>query len=70
MSSHREAPEIAKDPVADGTDTYAFMHPTEPDQDVDQGHGREVDRAEDSRHPPPHTAFHGLSGNTALRVSP
>ena len=34
MSSHREAPEIAKDPVADGTDTYAFMHPTEPGQVV------------------------------------
>jgi hypothetical protein len=34
MSSHREAPEIAKDPAADGTDTYAFMHPTEPDQVV------------------------------------
>ncbi|WP_370248224.1 DUF4331 domain-containing protein [Nocardioides sp.] len=31
MSSHREAPEISKDPVADGTDTYAFMHPTQPD---------------------------------------
>lgn len=28
MSSHREAPEIAKDPVADGTDVYAFRHPT------------------------------------------
>ena len=25
MSSHREAPEISKDPVADGTDTYAFV---------------------------------------------
>ncbi len=34
MSSHREAPEIAKDPAADGTDTYAFMHPTEPNQVV------------------------------------
>ncbi|WP_148616024.1 DUF4331 domain-containing protein [Nocardioides rubriscoriae] len=34
MSSHREAPEIAKDPCADGTDTYAFMHPTEPNQVV------------------------------------
>lgn len=34
MSSHREAPEIAKDPVADSTDVYAFMHPTEPDQVV------------------------------------
>jgi hypothetical protein len=27
MSSHREAPEIAKDPVADSTDLYAFMSP-------------------------------------------
>ena len=34
MSSHREAPEIAKDPVADGTDVYAFMHPTEEGQVV------------------------------------
>ena len=31
MSSHREAPEIAKDPVADGTDTYAFVSPDDPD---------------------------------------
>ena len=31
MSSHREAPEIAKDPVADGTDTYAFVSPDNPD---------------------------------------
>src|SRR5690349_20356047 len=31
MSSHREAPEISKDPVADGTDTYAFVSPDEPD---------------------------------------
>jgi hypothetical protein len=31
MSSHREAPEIAKDPVADGTDTYAFVSPDKPD---------------------------------------
>jgi hypothetical protein len=30
MSSHREAPEIAKDPVADGTDTYAFVSPDQP----------------------------------------
>jgi hypothetical protein len=30
MSSHREAPEIAKDPVADGTDTYAFVSPDKP----------------------------------------
>jgi len=27
MSSHREAPEISKDPVADSTDVYAFGHP-------------------------------------------
>jgi hypothetical protein len=31
MSSHREAPEIAKDPVADGTDVYAFVSPDRPD---------------------------------------
>jgi hypothetical protein len=31
MSSHREAPEISKDPVADGTDTYAFISPDKPD---------------------------------------
>src|ERR1700755_3305174 len=30
MSSHREAPEIAKDPVADGTATYAFVSPDKP----------------------------------------
>ncbi|MDO9456471.1 DUF4331 domain-containing protein [Nocardioides sp.] len=34
MSSHREAPEIAKDPAADSTDVYAFMHPTEANQVV------------------------------------
>ncbi|PYC79505.1 hypothetical protein C7C46_14160 [Streptomyces tateyamensis] len=27
MSSHREAPEISKDPVADSTDVYAFVSP-------------------------------------------
>jgi Domain of unknown function (DUF4331) len=27
VSSHREAPEISKDPVADNTDVYAFMSP-------------------------------------------
>lgn len=27
MSSHREAPQIAKDPVADSTDVYAFVSP-------------------------------------------
>ena len=31
MSSHREAPEISKDPVADSTDTYAFVSPDNPD---------------------------------------
>jgi hypothetical protein len=30
MSSHREAPEISKDPVADSTDLYAFMSPDVP----------------------------------------
>ena len=31
MSSHREAPEISKDPSADNTDTYAFVTPGAPD---------------------------------------
>ena len=31
MSSHREAPEIAKDPVADSTDLYAFISPDNAD---------------------------------------
>ena len=31
MSSHREAPEISKDPVADSTDLYAFVSPDAPD---------------------------------------
>ena len=30
MSSHREAPEIAKDPVADSTDLYVFVSPDVP----------------------------------------
>ena len=30
MSSHREAPEIAKDPAADSTDVYAFISPDQP----------------------------------------
>lgn len=30
MSSHREAPEISKDPVADNTDVYAFVSPDRP----------------------------------------
>src|SRR5438067_9053581 len=31
MSSHREAPEISTDPVADNTDVYAFVSPDAPD---------------------------------------
>jgi Domain of unknown function (DUF4331) len=31
VSSHREAPEISKDPVADSTDVYAFVCPDHPD---------------------------------------
>ncbi|HZT96420.1 MAG TPA: DUF4331 domain-containing protein [Chloroflexota bacterium] len=31
MSSHREAPETSKDPVADSTDLYAFVSPDKPD---------------------------------------
>jgi Domain of unknown function (DUF4331) len=31
MSSHREAPEISQDPVADSTDLYAFVSPDQPD---------------------------------------
>jgi Domain of unknown function (DUF4331) len=31
MSSHREAPEVAKDPVADSADLYAFVSPDKPD---------------------------------------
>jgi len=31
MSSHREAPEISKDAVADNTDVYAFVSPDKPD---------------------------------------
>src|SRR5580698_2942157 len=30
MSSHREAPQISKDPVADSTDLYAFVSPESP----------------------------------------
>src|SRR6201982_1921469 len=30
MSSHREAPEISKDPVADSSDVYAFVSPDTP----------------------------------------
>src|SRR5271169_244671 len=31
MTSHREAPNISKDPVADNTDVYAFVSPDAPD---------------------------------------
>ena len=31
MSSHREAPGLSKDPVADNTDLYAFISPDRPD---------------------------------------
>jgi hypothetical protein len=31
MSSHREAPEMAQDPVADSTDVYAFVSPDRPE---------------------------------------
>jgi hypothetical protein len=31
VSSHREAPEISKDPVADNADVYAFVSPDKPD---------------------------------------
>jgi Domain of unknown function (DUF4331) len=31
VSSHREAPEISKDPVADNADVYAFISPDKPD---------------------------------------
>jgi hypothetical protein len=31
MSSHREAPQSSKDPVADNTDVYAFVSPERPD---------------------------------------
>ncbi|HEX4018241.1 MAG TPA: DUF4331 domain-containing protein [Frankiaceae bacterium] len=31
MSSHREAPEISKDPAVDNTDVYAFVSPDRPD---------------------------------------
>jgi hypothetical protein len=33
-SSHREAPLITEDPVADNTDTYAFVDPKDPDKVV------------------------------------
>jgi hypothetical protein len=31
LSSHREAPQISKDPTADSTDVYAFISPDRPD---------------------------------------
>src|SRR4029077_5998235 len=31
MTSHREAPSISRDPVADNTDLYAFVSPDAPD---------------------------------------
>src|ERR1700761_7659751 len=31
MSSHREAPQISKDPTADSTDLYAFVSPDRPE---------------------------------------
>src|SRR5580704_6279536 len=31
MSSHREAPEVSKDPVVDSSDLYAFVSPDAPD---------------------------------------
>ena len=30
MSSHREAPQISKDPTADSADLYAFVSPDKP----------------------------------------
>src|ERR1700752_4506716 len=33
-SSHREAPLITEDPVADNTDVYAFVDPNEPSKTV------------------------------------
>src|SRR5581483_927961 len=30
MSSHREAPAVSQDPVADNADTYAFVSPDDP----------------------------------------
>ena len=33
-SSHREAPLISQDPLADNTDVYAFVSPERPDRVV------------------------------------
>jgi len=38
MSSHREAPEISKDPVADSTDLYAFVSPDHRHGDPDRNY--------------------------------
>ena len=45
MSSHREAPEISKDPVADNTDTYAFVSPGQ------AGHGHDHHQLRAARGP-------------------
>ena len=47
MSSHREAPEISKDPAADSTDLYAFMSP---DKDA-RAPSRSSPTTSRSRHP-------------------
>ena len=49
MSSHREAPEISKDPVADSTDVYAFVSPDRPDTVT---HHHELHPARGSRRRP------------------
>jgi hypothetical protein len=38
-SSHREALQISQDPVADNTDTYAFVSPTSPTRSPWSGTG-------------------------------
>ena len=49
MSSHREAPEISKDPVADNTDVYAFVSP----RPTRHGHAdRELHPAAEARRRP------------------
>ena len=45
MSSHREAPEISKDPVADSTDLYAFVSHEQPDTVDDHRQLRPARRA-------------------------
>ena len=49
MSSHREAPEISKDPVADSSDLYAFVSPDNPDT---RHHHRELRPAPAARRRP------------------